>query len=315
MPPRLETESEKRTNKIRFLCKIPTLDITPSLQEEDCLICKEPYENNGWKLDSTMHRPVALPCRHVLGFQCLARWMLSKNFHNACPLCRAQIVSRREKRFAGVLEDSFINLEKMLIILVGKNHILPAQKRPLLDLLENSLRGERNALAGVMFDQIMVVWEEILNQFVAEPAVPTPVAQRPAWMNVGAPAVPARALERPAWMPLGAPVVPIQALERPAWWHEDDELRLLITAHIVFNFSFSSIAYIITGVLWDWATGRLGISTDRILLAPVCILACIASRSVAHWGVLPTWQVILWGVAIGALLASTIRQLVIILIL
>lgn len=67
MPTNIEAELDKNAAIFQFLCTIPTIDLTSPLEEE-CFICKEKYQNNGWELGGTVHHPVALPCGHILGF-------------------------------------------------------------------------------------------------------------------------------------------------------------------------------------------------------------------------------------------------------
>ena len=70
----------KNVATFSFLCKAPILEINPTLEGDECAICKDSYRNNGWRLGGTLHCPVILRCGHVFGFQCLARWMLTANF-------------------------------------------------------------------------------------------------------------------------------------------------------------------------------------------------------------------------------------------
>ena len=159
--------------KFQFLCEIPTLDITPALEEEECLVCKEPYQNNGWELGGTLHRPVALRCGHVLGFQCLAVWMLSTNFHNHCSLCRTQIYdpSTTGERLSPALASSFARIAFHSI--TGENNISRIRKAQLLEIIQRLLRDDRTlSPMAESNDRIMVVWEEFLNNMCNESATP-----------------------------------------------------------------------------------------------------------------------------------------------
>lgn len=159
--------------KFRFLCDIPIIEITPALEEDQCLICKEPYQNNEWELGRTVHRPVALPCGHVLGFQCLAMWMLSTNFNNHCSLCRAQIygASTTRAQLSPALASSFARLEVLAV--TAENGISCVQRARLFKDMKKSLRGDK-ALCQMAEngDRIMVVWEEFFNKICNEPVTP-----------------------------------------------------------------------------------------------------------------------------------------------
>ena len=273
MPTLLEAELEQKINKVRFLCRSPTRDINPSLQQDVCFICIEPYVNNSWKRDSTLHRPVALPCGHVLGSQCLIRWALSPNFNNSCPLCRARVVRRHEERYAGLLEDSLVNLEEILQI-VAKHPILPAQKIQLLDLLEVSLRGKRSAVLGVRFDQAMAVWEEMLNKRCAKSAVP---------------------------------------VRRLAWVDRDGEPRLVLShkaVQIVRSLSSAELLYVTTGLLWDAYTGRVVTFPELLLSASICILAILVCLFVELLEMPLKLKHDFFAAIVGILLASFVRHII-----
>ena len=272
MPALLEAALEVNINKVRFLTKNPTLDVTT---EDDCLICKEPYEKNSWKEGSTLHRPVALPYGHVLGFQCLVRWVLSPNFNNYCPLCRVRIVSRHETRYAGLLEDSLVNLDEMLGI-VAKGPITSAQKSQLLDLLEVSLRGKRSAVVGVRFDQAMAVWEEMLNKRCAELAVP------------------------------------VRAPQRLAWVDRDGDPRLVLShraVQIVDLLSIAGMVYVMTGLLWDIHTNRVLTLSELLLSASVCITTFLVALFIELLELSPKPEPVFFGAFVGILLALIVRRI------
>ena len=165
----LPSQPHETLNKFRFLCSISPLKITPSLAEEECHICMEPYEENGWELDGTLHTPVALPCSHVMGFQCLARWMLSTNFDNHCSFCRKQIIGSRfsaRSPISSRLASSFARLE--MLTALHPDGVSVLEKGRLLRHLEISLRQEFGP--GTPIDQFMAVWEEMLNKMCTAPA-------------------------------------------------------------------------------------------------------------------------------------------------
>ena len=174
MPSLMSKKVDETLNSFRFLCKIPSLDITPPLLEDDCFVCLEPYRNNGWEMDGTVHRPVALPCGHTLGLQCLARWVMSANFNNRCPLCGVQIIKRPSSlERCGPFPESPLGRVEALAIMAGEG-IEVTQKRPLLVFVEKYLRSNAATALGVPVDQVLVAMEEYLDTMCDES--PTPVA-------------------------------------------------------------------------------------------------------------------------------------------
>ena len=179
MPGATNSQHDRTMAKYHFLCTLESLEMTPALEEDDCIICKEPYQNNAWELGGTFHRPVKLPCGHKLGFQCLARWMVSLNFINHCPLCRGQIIApltTPRHRLSRPMASSFASLETLAV--VASNGVSPSQRTRLLGVVKNALWSEkRSADSG---DRIMVAWEEFFNQMCDESAaVETRAARRP----------------------------------------------------------------------------------------------------------------------------------------
>ena len=88
--------------KYYYLKKVPRLS-NDDLAVEDrvCFICQEPYDSRRlvWAPEAVINYPVALPCHHHVGLQCLATWMFSSNFDNHCAMCRQEIVPS-DKRFS-----------------------------------------------------------------------------------------------------------------------------------------------------------------------------------------------------------------------
>lgn len=159
-------ELGKNIAKFQFLCDVPSPEVHP-LRDDQCSICQEPYQNNGWKFGSTLHRPVKLPCGHVLGYQCLARWILSAGFVDSCPLCRKHIVktrgsTTRRHQLKRLVATSLARLES--IALIASNGVSLTQKNNLLSALKSDLWGERNFWCSPdEGDRIMVASEEFLN--------------------------------------------------------------------------------------------------------------------------------------------------------
>lgn len=171
MPTRTEAELNKNIVKFQFLCEIPTIDITPSLEKDECFICRESYQTNKWELGGTVHCPVALPCGHILGLQCLARWVLSPTFDNSCSFCRLQIMNPRAitGQLSRALESSFARLE--ILAVVASNGISQTQKTQLLKTSKKSLCSEKAFWKlSNNSDRVMIVWEEFLNKMCNDSA-------------------------------------------------------------------------------------------------------------------------------------------------
>lgn len=67
----------------RLLGFLPTLRLDALAEDKkNCPVCTEPFS-----LDD---RPTLLECNHLIGRECIQRWVLSG--HNSCPICRAAIV-------------------------------------------------------------------------------------------------------------------------------------------------------------------------------------------------------------------------------
>ena len=64
----------------RFLSRLPDVDLIDFPNETNCNICMEHF---GDTEDS--ESPVQLPCHHVVGRNCISRWLETKN---SCPFCR-----------------------------------------------------------------------------------------------------------------------------------------------------------------------------------------------------------------------------------
>ncbi|KAH7401203.1 hypothetical protein BKA66DRAFT_405355 [Pyrenochaeta sp. MPI-SDFR-AT-0127] len=53
-----------------------------------CMICTEPF--------SATHEPVALPCKHIFGHECIKRWVKDgRGNTRACPTCRHVLVEKK----------------------------------------------------------------------------------------------------------------------------------------------------------------------------------------------------------------------------
>ncbi|KAF1943918.1 hypothetical protein EJ02DRAFT_443037 [Clathrospora elynae] len=58
---------------------------------DTCIVCTEAF--------SVTHQPVALPCKHIFGHECIKKWLKSgRGNTNACPTCRYVCVERKSLR-------------------------------------------------------------------------------------------------------------------------------------------------------------------------------------------------------------------------
>ncbi|MCJ1464558.1 hypothetical protein MMC07_003171 [Pseudocyphellaria aurata] len=64
---------------------VAALPAVDAPEEESCPICMDPYDAD----DDEAEPAVRLPCRHVLGGDCLAAWFRTGT--ETCPLCRAPV--------------------------------------------------------------------------------------------------------------------------------------------------------------------------------------------------------------------------------
>ena len=245
------------------------------------MICKEPYQNDGWKLGSTIHRPVALPCGHVFGLQCIARWILSANYDNRCPLCRVWIINGRriEEPHDHLLEAALINLD-ILFRDETDELISPAQKNRLLDAYEVYLRGHGARVAGVKFDQVMVVLEEFLSTICTEEDIRQPLEDIDQL---------------------------VAHVRRAADVRADGEPKLFLSQRAVqtLHWIFLAVAaYIFTGILWRLAIRPEDPLFNLVLWGYFCFLALLASVLVQECGIEPSFKTIIWAVVAGVLLAS-----------
>lgn len=57
---------------IRFFNRLEVVDLH-ELEDQTCSICRQPYDDPA--AEKTTHLPVRLPCSHVFGKECLAKWI------------------------------------------------------------------------------------------------------------------------------------------------------------------------------------------------------------------------------------------------
>jgi hypothetical protein len=64
---------------------------TQLLAAETCIVCTEAF--------SATHPPVALPCRHIFGHECIKRWLRKgRGNTHACPTCRYVVIEKTSAR-------------------------------------------------------------------------------------------------------------------------------------------------------------------------------------------------------------------------
>ena len=161
-----------------FLSAIPYLDVknVPSLDEK-CAICTEPYLEGPCELRDAPDAPVKIRCGHIFGHNCLVRWMLSGNFDNSCPFCRAQVVyeSDLESPDPNVVAQ-LVYFENFLVekiqdtsnrIVLNKIQDTSNRKQELLELFDQYRNGIKNIGCATpeVFnkDRVVMIWEEVLD--------------------------------------------------------------------------------------------------------------------------------------------------------
>ncbi|KAL9133830.1 MAG: hypothetical protein Q9175_004987 [Cornicularia normoerica] len=89
-----------------FIKSLPVVSHTDLSQDtQDCPICIEQY----YSLQHS-ESPVRLPCSHIMGKECLLRWLkssASNTTNNSCPICRAVLLGRDHRP----LEDRPLDLQ------------------------------------------------------------------------------------------------------------------------------------------------------------------------------------------------------------
>ena len=173
MPHRLLTTAELRTlsSYFEFLATVPYLKVEDPAFQDDCPICKEPFQGLQTP-GETLDRPVRLSCGHIFGLQCLARWMFSTYMDGHCSYCRAIIVDpTRAKAQHPVLTATLTNLE---ILGLFQGHISAERKTELLSIFRASLESRRDH-TFLDHARLLMLWEELLESMCDEPTDPEPV--------------------------------------------------------------------------------------------------------------------------------------------
>lgn len=274
-------ELDRNIAKFQLLCDVPNPAVAP-LSDDQCSICQESYQNNGWKFGGTVHRPVQLPCGHVLGYQCLARWILSPGFVDSCPLCRKHIVNTRRTttrryQLKRLVAASFSRLES--ISLIASNGVSLAQKNNLLSALKIDLWGERNFWCSPdQGDRIMVASEEFLN-VICHGSLALDQRQPPDAQAVA----PARRCDG-------------VALVLPKWVY-----------HAALFIPAAGIVYVPAGIIWDLHAGRSDTFTANVLSLFTFLSSLIVLLIVRLCG--PPCELVssLWGMVFGGIVMWAVR--------
>lgn len=277
MPVPTTAELDQNLNKFQFLCKIPTLDITSTLAEDNCIICQDSYQNNNWELDGTLHRPVALPCGHIIGFQCLARWVLSANFNNHCPLGRKQIVyfPNPREQLSRPLAISLARVEAFTVF-TGYG-ISSSRKNQQISLLHEALK--RESASEVPVDQIIAAWEEFLNMMSAQS---DRYRGRPHSVNA----------RTTADVAVGT---------------EDELVQTLVDSIMGASLfcAYLALAYLPVSMLWDLYFERMSSLPEIVLGIFTFVLGSIIH---AILGQRKKWQVVLPAVILGVVAGVLVRE-------
>lgn len=146
----------------RFLDQLPDVspkDLLPS--DISCHICMEPF-------DSTEELPVKLPCGHVMGRNCLDRWLAA---NDSCPLCRRVLFEAELRWPAELLMETGWEM-----LLEGTVRFMEPEVLDLLDSAGVSVEDARSfvvELGEIMRQQAAI--ERRLDAFEARNTPSTPL--------------------------------------------------------------------------------------------------------------------------------------------
>lgn len=88
---------------------------------ETCIVCTEHF--------SESHQPVALPCKHIFGYECIKRWFKNgRGNTRACPTCRYVVVEKLSSHSAfdvttvwmALSEESPERLHRLMVNIWGR---------------------------------------------------------------------------------------------------------------------------------------------------------------------------------------------------
>ena len=129
----------------RFLEALPVLSPS-SLPEDsqDCPICFERYQNRPHS-----EKAVNLPCNHVVGRDCLLKWLTSSASNlnnNTCPMCRTVLFERHHVS----LEDQLQDYHGVLDQVPGPHRPRVPNESPRVDGIVNQIRRDREHINAIL---------------------------------------------------------------------------------------------------------------------------------------------------------------------
>jgi len=96
---------------LKTLPKISTNDLPAD--SKTCIICTDEY-NTAPSPSKPAEHPVQLPCLHIIGANCIAKWLTERS--NSCPYCRREFFPR-------ALPEDMIEIGDDIIWMGGLNNI------------------------------------------------------------------------------------------------------------------------------------------------------------------------------------------------
>ena len=109
----LDLISSSKSNMHRFIERsiIPETDLEVNQYDRSCPICQEPYHQE---------RPAKLPCGHVFGHRCAARWLKQAK---SCPTCRTKLVGQKKSSYnLSILHPDRLEVFRSFLLFVIGRH-------------------------------------------------------------------------------------------------------------------------------------------------------------------------------------------------
>ena len=129
----------------RFLESLPVLSPSNLTEDsQDCPICFERYEHR-----QHSEKAVNLPCNHVVGKDCLLKWLTSSALNlnnNTCPMCRTVLFERHHISF----EDQLQGYHGVLDQVPGTHRPRVPNERPRVDGIVNQIRRDRDHISALL---------------------------------------------------------------------------------------------------------------------------------------------------------------------
>lgn len=141
----------------KFLASLPVVK-SENLPEnyQTCHICKELFDNPVPEEVENPEFPVKLPCNHIMGSECLAKWF---DGHKSCPMCRTILFG--QNRYA----ESPRLLSGDLMAITGQ--VASEEQRDTLSTNAESLPGLAGDLMAVMRQRVREAQWDVLPTGVA----------------------------------------------------------------------------------------------------------------------------------------------------